>query len=300
MKKYLKNYKSTIILLAFVIIGGICGLIFKEKATVVKPLGDLFLNLLLVIIIPLIFFTIASSISKMREPKRLSKILINIVIIFLISSIIAVVFAFISTNITELVKDSDTEQIREIFADTSTEAEDLNLLERTVNVLSTNQFVNLLTTDNLIALIVISILFGIAVNKSGEKGKKVAELLDSFSEVMYKLIGIIMYYAPIGLGCYFAALIGTLGSIIAVGFLKTFIMYLIVNLLFMFIFYTLYAFYSGGKKGIIAQQIYQYYQTWEDIQVHNTIDHGNRITPSSFFHGILHCIFKFVLIFIYQ
>lgn len=252
MKKYLKNYKSTIILLAFVIIGGICGLIFKEKATVVKPLGDLFLNLLLVIIIPLIFFTIASSISKMREPKRLSKILINIVIIFLISSIIAVVFAFISTNITDLVKDSDTQSIREIFADTSTEAEDLNLLERTVNVLSTNQFVNLLTTDNLIALIVISVLFGIAVNKSGEKGKKVAELLDSFSEVMYKLIGIIMYYAPIGLGCYFAALIGTLGSIIAVGFLKTFIMYLIVSLLFMFIFYTLYAFYSGGKKGIIA------------------------------------------------
>lgn len=252
MKKYLKNYKNTIILLTFVIIGGICGLIFKEKATVVKPLGDLFLNLLLVIIIPLIFFTIASSISKMREPKRLSKILINIVIIFLISSIIAVVFAFISTNITELVKDSDTEQIREIFADTSTEAEDLNLLERTVNVLSTNQFVNLLTTDNLIALIVISILFGIAVNKSGEKGKKVAELLDSFSEVMYKLIGIIMYYAPIGLGCYFAALIGTLGSVIAAGFLKTFIMYLIVSLLFMFIFYTLYAFYAGGKKGIIA------------------------------------------------
>ena len=93
---------------------------------------------------------------------------------FLISSIIAVVFAFISTNITDLVKDRDTEQIREIFAESSEEAADLNLLERTVNVLSTNQFVNLLTTDNLIALIVISILFGIAVNKSGEKGKNEA------------------------------------------------------------------------------------------------------------------------------
>lgn len=40
-----------------VIIGVICGLVFKEKAQVVKPLGDLFLNLLLVIIVPLIFFT---------------------------------------------------------------------------------------------------------------------------------------------------------------------------------------------------------------------------------------------------
>ena len=49
MKKIIKNYKSTIILLVSVIIGTICGLIFKEKTSIVKPLGDLFLNLLLVI-----------------------------------------------------------------------------------------------------------------------------------------------------------------------------------------------------------------------------------------------------------
>ena len=75
MKKIIKNYKGTLILLGMVIIGVICGLVFKEKAQVVKPLGDLFLNLLLVIIVPLIFFTITSSISKMNEKKRLSKIL---------------------------------------------------------------------------------------------------------------------------------------------------------------------------------------------------------------------------------
>ena len=75
MKKVLKNYKSTIVLLGAVVIGAICGLIFKEKAEIVKPLGDLFLNLLLVIIVPLIFFTITSSISKINQPKRLGKIL---------------------------------------------------------------------------------------------------------------------------------------------------------------------------------------------------------------------------------
>ena len=250
MKKILKSYKSTLILLTCVIIGSVCGIIFKEDAAVVKPLGDLFLNLLLVIIIPLIFFTVTSSIAKMYQPKRLSKILISTIVVFLVSSVIAVLISFATTSVTDLVKDSDTEAIREVFSDTGAEEEDLNLLERTVSVLSTNQFVNLLSTDNLIALIVISILFGIAVNKSGEKGKKVAEILDSFCEVMYKLIGIIMYYAPIGLGCYFASLIGTLGGVIAVGFLKTFIMYLIVSLLFMFIFYTLYAYISAGKMGI--------------------------------------------------
>ena len=229
MGKVLKNYKSTIILLGCVIIGAICGLIFKEKAEIVKPLGDLFLNLLLVIIVPLIFFTITSSISKMHEPKRLSKILISTIVIFLITSIIAVIIGFISAAAIDLVNPDDTAAIQEVFQEGTAEEVELNLLERTV-----------------------SVLFGIAINKSGEKGRKVAELFDSFSEVMYKLIGIIMYYAPIGLGCYFAALVGTLGSVIAVGFLKTFVMYLIVSLLFMFIFYSIFAYISAVKNGIKA------------------------------------------------
>lgn len=252
MKKIIKNYKSTLILLSSVIIGAIFGLIFKEKAEVVKPLGDLFLNLLLVIIVPLIFFTITSSISKMREKKRLSKILGSTIIVFLLTSVIAVLVGFASTAMVNLVDTKDTDAIREVFDNNIKEEVELNLLERTVSVLSTDQFVNLLSTNNLIALIVMSVLLGIAINKAGEKGKRVAELFDSFAEVMYKLIGIIMLYAPIGLGCYFASLVGTLGATIAVGFLKTFVVYLIVSLLFMLVFYSLFAFISAGKKGVIA------------------------------------------------
>lgn len=252
MKKIIKNYKGTLILLDMVIIGVICGLVFKEKAQVVKPLGDLFLNLLLVIIVPLIFFTITSSISKMNEKKRLSKILTSTIIIFLITSIIAVLFGFLTTSFTNLVNPNDTDAIKEVFDNTVKEDIELNILERTVNVLSTNSFVGLLSTNNLIALIVMSVLFGLAINKAGAKGRKIAELFDSFSEVMYKLVEIIMYYAPIGLGCYFASLVGTLGSTIAIGFLKTFVIYTIVCLVFMALFYTLYAFIAAGKKGIKA------------------------------------------------
>lgn len=252
MKKIIKNYKGTLILLGMVIIGVICGLVFKEKAQVVKPLGDLFLNLLLVIIVPLIFFTITSSISKMNEKKRLSKILTSTIIIFLITSIIAVLFGFLTTSFTNLVNPNDTNAIKEVFDNTVKEDIELNILERTVNVLSTNSFAGLLSTNNLIALIVMSVLFGLAINKAGAKGRKIAELFDSFSEVMYKLVEIIMYYAPIGLGCYFASLVGTLGSTIAIGFLKTFVIYTIVCLVFMALFYTLYAFIAAGKKGIKA------------------------------------------------
>lgn len=252
MKKIIKNYKSTLILLGSVVIGAICGLIFKEKAEIVKPLGDLFLNLLLVIIVPLIFFTITSSISKMNEKKRLSKILISTIVIFLITSVVAVLFGFLTTAKINLVNPENTEAIKEVFDNTVEEGVELNILERTVSVLSTNSFVNLLSTSNLVALIVMSVLFGIAINKAGEKGKKVAELFDSFSETMYKLIEIIMYYAPIGLGCYFASLVGTLGGTIAVGFLKTFIVYTLVCLVFMAVFYTLYAFIAGGFNAVKA------------------------------------------------
>ena len=237
-------------MIIFVIIGSIIGLIYKEKAIIVKPLGDLFINLLLVIIIPLIFFTITASISKMNQPKRLNKMIISIILTFLITSFVAVLFGFGTTTLTNLINKEDTKNIVSQFDETVENDIELNILERTINVLSTDQFVNLLSTDNIIALIIISILLGLAINKSGEKGKEVAKLINSFSEVMYKLIEIIMYYAPIGLCCYFASLIGSIGTSIAIGFLKTFIIYTISSIIFMVIIYSIYAYISAGKKGI--------------------------------------------------
>ncbi len=251
MKKFFNNYKLTVFLLMGIILGAIVGLIFKEDAAVLSPFGDLFLNLLLIVIVPLIFVSIASSITKMKEPKRLGKILGATVFIFIITSLIAVVVSFAVTKVIPLVNEADSEAIMETL-DYSIEEEEieLNILERTVQVLSVDDFNLLLSKNNIIALIVVSILFGIAVNMSKEKGKKVAEILDSLSTVISNFIQIIMYYAPIGLGCYFAALVGTIGPSIAVGYLKTFVLYLVVALVFYFIIYTVYAFIAYKKKGV--------------------------------------------------
>ena len=67
---------------------------------------------------------------------------------------------------------------------------------------------------------------------------------------MMKMVSIIMYYAPIGLGCYFAAIIGELGPQILEGYLRAFVLYLIITVLYYFGFFTLYAFIAGGKDGI--------------------------------------------------
>ena len=251
MKKFLSNYKSTIILLLSIIVGAVVGLIFKEKATVLQPFGDIFLNLLLVVIVPLIFLTITTSVAKMKQPKRLGKIVGTIVLIFVITSIIAVFIGFLSTYFIDLVNPEDSEKIVEAFDQTQEEtAEELSILERTVDLLTVNDFSKLLSRDNLIALLVFSIIFGIAMNMSKEKAEPVLNFLNSANDIVNNIIKIIMYYAPIGLGCYFAALVGSFGSSIAVGYLKTFVIYTVVAILFYIIMYTIYAFIAGGTKGV--------------------------------------------------
>ena len=253
MKKFLKNYKSTLILLGSIIIGTIVGLIFGEKATVLSPFGDLFLNMLLVIIVPLIFLTISTSIGKMKQPKRIGKILTTIILVFVFTSIVSVFVGIVSTKAFRLVDVKDEAAIKEVLngAEEVTK-EDVNFLERTVEAVSVNDFSKLLTRDNMIALIIFSILMGISINMSKGKGDKFLDALESANEVVQSFIKLIMYYAPIGLGCYFAALVGTFGGEIAIGYGKTFIIYTIVTVLFYFTVYSLYAFLAGGKKGFVS------------------------------------------------
>ena len=252
MKEFFKNYKSTIILLAAIIVGAIVGVIFQEKAAVLSPLGDIFLNLLLVIIVPLIFLNITTAITKMDSPKRMGKILGIIVVVFLAMSLISVFVGFGATFKTNLVSVEDGEAIRASLEEVEAEQEDLNLLERTATLLTVNDFPALLSRNNITALLVFSVMFGAAVRMSAEKGEKVKELLESANVVIENLLKIVMYYAPIGLGCYMAAMVGTFGSTIAMGYVKTFVLYLIVTVAYYFIFYTLYAFIAGGKKGVKA------------------------------------------------
>ena len=256
MKTFLANYKQTLILLASIIIGAIAGIVFGEKVTVLAPFGDLFLNLLLVIIVPLIFLTITTSIAKISQPKRLGKILGTTVLVFIIMSLVAVLVGMLVTYPIKLVNIEDSEKIHTAL-DTTLEAttetdEDMTLLSRFLSALTVNDFSKLLSRDNLLAIIVFAILFGIAIKRSGEKGKLALDTLESFMNVIMSLLNIVMYYAPIGLGCYFAVLTGTLGASIAIGYAKTFIVYTLVAFAFYFIMYTIYAFIAAGKKGVKA------------------------------------------------
>lgn len=251
--KFLKNYKSMIILLGFIIVGAVVGVVFGEGASLLKPFGDLFLNLLLVVVVPLVFLSISTSIYKMKQPKRMGKILVTTFIMFLMTSIVSVLIGIVSTYSFELVNTSDGELIKEelsILEGEEASEVSLNVLEKFVEMTSVNDFAKLLSKDNMIALIVMAILVGFAMQMAGDKAEPVYKFMDSCNEIVNKFIKIIMYYAPIGLGCYFASLVGTFGGEIAIGYFKTFVIYLVTAIFFYFVIYTFFAYIAGGKKGV--------------------------------------------------
>lgn len=250
MKKILKNYKSTIILIGGIILGTIVGLIFKEKAAILSPLGDIFINLMFVVIVPLVFLTISSSIIKMENSKRLGKIMIVIILVFLLMSLVAAFIGIGTTRAIKIIDSGNQSEIMNLLDTSITNTEKLNILERTANLLTVNDFYKILSKDSIIAIILFAIIFGFAVKKSKSKGEKVKEIILSLNDIIINTVNIIMYYAPVGLGCYIASLIGTYGGTIAVGFLKTFIIYTFICLFVYIVVYSIYALIAGGTKAL--------------------------------------------------
>ncbi|RST61208.1 dicarboxylate/amino acid:cation symporter [Siminovitchia terrae] len=244
MGKKLKAYRFPLILLSAIIIGSIIGLIFGEKAGVIRPLGDLFINLLFMVVVPLVFFSISSAVANMDSMRRLGKIMGSMITIFVITGIIASVTMLVATIIFPMGSGVD------ISLETPGNLEKLTLSEQLVSTFTVPDFVNLFSRQHMLALIVFSVLIGIATGLTGEVGKPFARFLESGSEIFMKVIQLIMYYAPIGLGAYFAALIGDMGAELIGDYAQAFLLYYPVAILYFAIGFTLYAFIAGGKKGV--------------------------------------------------
>src|SRR5699024_9191663 len=108
--------------------------------------------------------------------------------------------------------------------ETPDDVEILSLGEQLVNTFTVPDFIKLFSGENMMALIVFSVLFGLSTGLEDNKGKAIATFLNSVSEVLMKHVQLVMYYAPIGLGDYFAALIGEFGSDLIGDYVRAIIM----------------------------------------------------------------------------
>ena len=234
-----------------ILIGGFLGVILGEKAIIFEPIGNLFLNLIFTLLVPIVFFSISSSIANMESSKKLGKILGTTIIVFAITAIISGIIGVISFKLFNPTNNLDSSIFNNLLNSTgSIEQENVGIIQKIVSSITVNDFSELLSRNNMLALILFSILIGFATMLSKEDGKPFAAFLQSGSVVTMKMMGLIMYIAPLGLGCYFATVVGQLGSQILGGYIKVFILYIVVSIIYFFGFFTIYAYIAGKKQGV--------------------------------------------------
>ena len=237
-------YKFSIILLGAIFIGSIVGLQMGDKAKMFKPFGDLFINGMFMLVVPLVFVTISGSVSSMSDMNRLKKILKTLLLTFVSTGFLAAIYIFIT------VKVFPPAQGVNLAMPIAEAIEPFSTGEQVVKAITVTDFPELISKRNMLPLILFSIVFGICVNLIGEKGRIIAKGLEALSEVFLKMISLLMYYAPIGLGAYFASLTGEYGKELLGSYARAMAIYYPLCIFYMFTAFPLYAWISGGMEGV--------------------------------------------------
>lgn len=243
-RKIWNAYRFPIVLITGIVLGSIIGLLMGEKAMALKPLGDIFLNLMFTVVVPLVFVTISSAVAGMSNMKRLGSILKNLLLVFVVTGLIAAVIMIATVTIFPPAEGVN------LSVQAADSVEKLNAGDQIVKALTVGDFPDLISRRNMLPLILFSVFFGICVSMLGDEGKIIVNGLDALSKVFMKMVHIIMYYAPIGLGAYFASLIGEFGPQLLGSYAQAMIIYYPVCILYFFIAFAAYSNFAGGKLGV--------------------------------------------------
>ncbi|MFP3419158.1 dicarboxylate/amino acid:cation symporter [Bacillus sp. SIMBA_154] len=190
------------------VIGIVLGLIFKEKILIIKPIGDIFLTLIKMIVVPLIFFSITSGIFSIGDVQKLKRIGTKTLIYYIGTTLIA---GGIGLLIAHLFKPGNGIEIDSIKTSSEYKAANIPTFGETILGLFPSNPVQALAEGNLIQIIIFSLFLGISIVLIGNKSVTLRKFFEEGTEVMYKLTGIIMAFSPIGVAALMACTIGEYG-----------------------------------------------------------------------------------------
>lgn len=244
---FLKNYSNILLLLLGIIIGSLIGLFSPNFVVHLKPVGDVFLNLLFTAVVPLIFFAIASAVAGIEQGQRLGRILSRMMLVFLMTVVLAAVFTILCIWLFPLGSGAIDAAHTDVVLNEGTQE---SWGERAVSFITVSEFSQLLSREHMLAFIIFSFLVGIASLRSGEAGEPFRRFLYAGNEVMKTLLGYVMKLAPIGLGAYFAYQVGTVGPQLFGIYAKPMAVYYVGGLVYFLVFFSLYAFMGSGSRGI--------------------------------------------------
>ena len=242
MKTFLKNYGSILAMLVAIVAGCIVGALWKD-ATVLKPLGTVFINMMFCIVVPMVFASIAGAVANMGNRKRAGKIMGVTIGTFVITGAIAALIMYVIMQVFPPVLKPWTEIPSEEIGEYAT------LSELIVNFFTAEDFVGLLSRRAMLPLIVFSVLFGFAVNLNGGKDSVIGKWLEDLSNVMMKFVKLISYYAPIAFFGFFADLVATYGPQITADYGRGLLAYYPLCAIYVFTAFPLFALIGGGRQG---------------------------------------------------
>ncbi len=230
-------------LLAGIIAGSIAGLIFGERVVIIKPIGDIFLNLLFTVIIPLVFFSIANAIAHIEAGNKLGRILGVMSLLFLATILISAFFTIVAVWIFPIHQQVTLSKAISL-------EQPGNWGEQLARLLTVSEFYELLSRKNMLPFIIFSGLVGFAAMRAGESGRAFRQFLHSGNEVIKEVLTVIMKLGPVGLGAYFAYQVGTVGPQLFGTYAHSLGIYYGFGIFYFIVGFTLYAFIAGGIPGV--------------------------------------------------
>jgi len=239
LKEKLAPYRTAILIISGVIFGSIAGLIAGDSAVVVKPFGDIFLFILFTLVTPLVLVLITGATAKFADLRKLGKSLGVMMAIFVAFGVVAAFVMIVcvrvyapATGFTAALP--ALEGVRQFSPD------------MLVGIFFVPDFVDILSRGHILPAIVFALMLGVSLSMVGEKAKPVVDFLSGLSDALVKFIGLVMWYAPIGIGCYFAYLVGTLGPQLLGDFARAMVLCWTVMPVWWVVAYSVAALLSGG------------------------------------------------------
>ena len=238
---FLKNNWFFFSMIIGIVAGIIVGFLWPN-AGVLEPLGTLFINMMFCVVVPMVFFSISSSIANMKSAKRAGKLMGTTVITFMVTTIIASVIMYV---LVRFIPVYTGEPAFEPGA-----SEPMTAGAMIVGFFTKPDFPELWSRRSILQLIIAGIFFGFGVQMCGGPKTKVAGLLDEITQVLMKVIKLISYYAPIGFFGFFASLVAAHGADFVSSYARAIILYYVVAFAYMFLIFPLYARFGGGPGAV--------------------------------------------------
>ncbi len=219
-------------------VGVILGAVAPEMGTAAKPLGDAFIKLIKMMIAPIVFCTVVVGIAKMGDMKEVGRVGLKALLYFEVVTTLALVIGLVVVNVVQPGHGINADPAHldaKAVASYAAGAKSLSTVDFIVNIIPTT-FVDAFAKGEILQVLLISVLFGLVLAKMGDKGKLLVNVIDQASHALFGIIGMIMYFAPIGafgamaftIGKYGVGSLVQLGQLMAAVYLTCFLFVAIV------------------------------------------------------------------------